>query len=583
MTCRRDEETAEAGAAKGCAGVPAGDAGTRGASCVAARAPREAEALGDVPRDVSPSACPGVPRARWVPPFALRADQELGYDEAVTRVTAALCFGIDLTLETTQEIMAELGHPEHSFRSVQVAGTNGKTSTSRYTAALLGGEGLRVGLYTSPHLVSYAERMEVGGRPVSEAVFARGVSWALAAWERVQARNAEMARLGCTEFELLTAAAMVVFAEAGVEVAVLEVGLGGRWDATSAVKTCGCCVTGIGLDHMKILGDTLGAIAGEKAAVIHAGSPCVLGPDAVRPAEVRDVMLARCAEQGVTPTIVAVEDAVGEGREGEGADSGPAGATRAGGLPQTHVRVTQWPGELGDELACDVEVCVRVGEGEALAGAPEGDLPRTGAPSAGADGRPAAGGRLVRASYLGVRLVAPSYQAANLGCALSLATALVGRPLGIETARRALASCPTPGRFEVVRRNPLVLLDACHNPQSAEAFARALVQVAPERAARPTLLFATLADKDYRGIVRVIAPLFERIVVTQSDSPRALLAEELAAEVRELCGTPEQGGPALTVIPDAGKALEALASEPFVCCGTITLIGEVKGLLLNER
>lgn len=531
MTCRRDAEGGEAFCeAERPAGAPSSQAQAQG--------------------------------TRWVPPFELRDGQGLGYDEAVERVTAALCFGIDLTLETTQEIMAELGHPERSFRSVQVAGTNGKTSTSRYTAALLAGEGLRVGLYTSPHLVSYAERMEVGGRPVSEAAFARGVSWALAAWERVQARNAEMARLGCTEFELLTAAAMAVFAEAGVEVAVLEVGLGGRWDATSAVKTCGCCVTGIGLDHMKILGDTLGAIAGEKAAVIHAGNPCVLGPDATRPAEVRDVMLARCAEQGVVPTIVVVEDEDGTGPAGEGA-KGPAGdGERADGLPQTRVRVTRRPGSLGDELACDVEVCVR----------------------AGADGE-------VRASYPGVWLVAPVYQAANLGCALTLATALLGRPLNVEVARAALASCPTPGRFEVVRRDPLALLDACHNPQSAQAFARALVQVFPERGARPTLLFATLADKDHRGIVRIIAPLFERIVVTQSDSPRALPAEELAAEVRELCGTPEQGergeqggqgqgDPVLTVIPDAKDALAMLAGEPLVCCGTITLIGQVKGLLL---
>ena len=498
---------------------------------------------------------------RWVPPFELRDDQLLGYDEAVARVTAALCFGIDLTLETTQEIMAELGHPERCYRCLQIAGTNGKTSTSRYTAALLRGEGLHVGLYTSPHLVSYAERMEVDGAPVSEAAFARGVSWALAAWERVQARNAEMGRLGCTEFELLTAAAIAVYAEAGVDAAVLEVGLGGRWDATSAVRTCGCCVTGIGLDHMKILGDTLGQIAGEKAAVIHAGNPCVLGPDAARPAEVLDVMLAQCAEQGVTPTIVAVDD--------------DEVLSVAAGLPRTHVQVAHRPEHLGDELALDVNVQVEVPGTPAGTG---GCTVATGARDADAElGAP----HLVDARYRDVRLVAPDYQAANVACALSVATAFFGRSLDADAARRALAACPTPGRFDVVRSEPLILLDACHNPQSAAAFARALQEVEPDKAARPTLLFATLADKDHRGIAQILAPLFDRIVVTQSDSPRALPATRLADEVRELCGAPEQGGPQLTVISDAGVALASLldADEPFICCGTITLIGQIKGLL----
>ena len=512
---------------------------------------------------------------RWVPPFALRDDQALGFDEAVERVTAALCFGIDLTLETTQEIMAELGHPERCYRCLQIAGTNGKTSTSRYTAALLRGEGLRVGLYTSPHLVSYAERMEVDGAPVSEEAFARGVSWALAAWERVQARNAEMARLGCTEFELLTAAAMAVYAEAGVDVAVLEVGLGGRWDATSAVPTCGCCVTGIGLDHMKILGDTLGQIAGEKAAVIHAGNPCVLGPDAARPAEVLDVMLAQCADEGVTPTVVVVDD-----------DEVLPGAAD---LPRTSVRVTHRPDHLGDELALDVEVSVGVPGVPAGTGGRADAEDTRGDVEPGADDnaahvpcgsqRPSDAPRLVSARYENVCLVAPDYQAANVACALSLATAVLGRPLDVAAARAAIASCPTPGRFDVVRAEPLILLDACHNPQSAAAFARALQEVEPDKAARPTLLFATLADKDHRGIAQILAPLFERIVVTQSDSPRALSAEELAAEVGELCGGPGQGSPELTVISDAEQALRHVVDGPFICCGTITLIGQVKGLL----
>lgn len=505
----------------------------------------------DAPLAGAPDPAGGVAsggcRRRWEAPFELAQHQRLDFGQAIERVTAALCFGIDLTLETTREIMAELGHPERCYRCVQVAGTNGKTSTSRYTAALLAGEGLLCGLYTSPHLVSYVERVEVGGHPVSEEAFARGVSWALAAWERVRARNAEMARLGCTEFELLTAAATVIFAEAGVDVAVLEVGLGGRWDATSAVRTQGCCVTGIGLDHMRVLGDTLGQIAQEKAAVIHAGNPCVLGPDAVRPEEVAEVMLGRCAEQGVVPAVVCCSDE--EARRAE-----------ARGLPATRATVGHSPDALGDELSLSVEVH---------------------APACS------------RAVYDGIRMTAPVYQASNVGCALALATALMGRPLDPAAARRALRECPTPGRFEVVRTDPLVLLDACHNPQSARAFARALRQVAPERSQRPALLFAALSDKDHLGIARVIAPLFDEIVVTQSDSPRALPAEVLADEVRQVWDDSDdvrqagaswsEPGRSLTVIADLGAALEHLRARSFVCCGTITLIGQVKGMLLASE
>ena len=469
---------------------------------------------------------------RWAAPFSLAPGEELAFPDAIAQVKAALCFGIDLTLETTQEILAELGHPESSFASVQVAGTNGKTSTSRYAAALLAGEGLSVGLYTSPHLVSYVERVEVSGRPVSEGAFAEGVSYALAAWSHVQARNAEMARLGCTEFELLTAAAMVMFARAGVEVAVLEVGLGGRWDATTAVPTVACAVTGIGLDHTKILGDTLEAIASEKAAVIRPGNPCVLGTNAVRPQGVLDVMLDACDRACVTPTAVA--------------EAGCDMLADARALPAATYAVTSRPGHLGDVLRVDVRVNVTC-----------------------------AGGGRVHADYPGMAWVAPEYQAQNAACALALATAVLARPLDASRACASLAACRVPGRFEVVRESPLVLIDACHNPQSCEAFASALADAEPRREERPPVMLAALADKDHAGIARIVAPLFADVVVTQSDSPRALPADALASEVRAACAPDTR----VRVTHSVSEALALLGSEPFVCCGTITLIGQLKGML----
>ena len=156
---------------------------------------------------------------------------EISYEEALGIVHGALRFGICPLLETVVDMLAELGDPDLAFESLQVVGTNGKTSTSRYAAAILSGEGLRTALYTSPELVSYTERMEVGGCPVSEEAFAHGVSAARVAGERVNARRAAAGErpYDITEFDTLTVAAMVVFAEAGVDVAVLECGMGGRW------------------------------------------------------------------------------------------------------------------------------------------------------------------------------------------------------------------------------------------------------------------------------------------------------------------------------------------------------------------
>lgn len=169
-------------------------------------------------------------------------------------------------LETVVDMLDELERPDEYFDCIQVAGTNGKTSTTRFSAAILRGEGLKTALYTSPQLVRYPERMEVDGHVVSDEAFARGVSAAVEAGRRMNARRVAAGERAytITPFDLLTAAALVVFAEAAVDVAVLEVGMGGRWDATSATDPVAVAITGIGLDHTRILGDTLEAIAGEK-------------------------------------------------------------------------------------------------------------------------------------------------------------------------------------------------------------------------------------------------------------------------------------------------------------------------------
>ena len=274
------------------------------------------------------------------------------YDEALGILHSALRFGICPMLESVEDMLVELGNPDLAFKSVQIAGTNGKTSTARFTAAILRGEGLRAALYTSPELVSYTERMEVAGHPVSEEAFARGIVAAQEAGRRVNARRAAAGErpYDITEFDLLTVAACVVFAEAGVDVAVLECGMGGRWDATSAVKSIkSVAITGIGLDHMRILGDTLEKIAGEKAAIIKRGRTCVLGVGTATPDSMEDVFLDQCAREGVVPTLLRPEvlaDAAGEMHPG---------VPRAhDGLPHATYRVVEKPNRIGGSLVLDV-------------------------------------------------------------------------------------------------------------------------------------------------------------------------------------------------------------------------------------
>ena len=431
---------------------------------------------------------------------------EISYDEALAIVRGALRFGIEPLLETVEDMLAELGDPDLAFECVQIAGTNGKTSTSRYTAAILAGEGLRTALYTSPELVSYTERMEVAGAPVSEEAFAHGVSAAHVAGERVNARRAEqgLRPYDITEFDTLTVAAMVVFAEAGVDVAVLECGMGGRWDATSAAKSIRTvAVTGIGLDHMRILGDTLEEIAGEKAAIIKSGRTCVLGAGTAEPKSVDEVFLARCAEVSVTPV-------------------------------RPNFEVTKRPHRLGAPLELDVAT------------------PRT--------------------TYAELAALKPAYQAQNIACAVALCEEYLRRALDPDALFTSVVQCPTPGRFQLLRPEPPLLIDACHNPQSVEVFLSALEDVMPQGEPRPLLLAAVLADKDVRGIVDLLARAFPRVAVTQTSSPRALSASELA----ELFA--ESGAEVVGTYPTVEAATSALCGESCVACGSITLAGELAAL-----
>lgn len=410
----------------------------------------------------------------------------LSYNEAVSRLRHALKFGIDPSLEPIRAMCRELGQPQQFYSSIQVAGSNGKSSTSRMTAALLKAHGRKTGLYTSPHLVRYPERIEVDGKVVSDRLFADGIQAAVEAAAR--------AGVEATEFELLTAAALWIFHKERVDVAVLECGLGGRWDATTVVDPRVAVITGIALEHTKILGDTVEKIAAEKAAIIKPDTTAVLAADLAA----REVFEQRAQSVGA--------------------------------------RIVQVNPHTSDDFEAALE-------------------------------------------HL------PMYQRANAATALTAAGVILGSKLDKDACMRALGQVVVPGRFEVLREKPLLMIDAAHNPQSAQVLARELAQrfvvaTAPPALAQaqqgagrkpiPTLLLGVLADKDVRGVVEALVPLFKDVVVTASQSPRAISARHLASIVEDVSGKPPR------IAPTIAEALDLLGDTPTLATGSITVAGEVK-------
>lgn len=237
----------------------------------------------------------------------------MNFDESVSYLLSLghETVAIKLGLENVQRLLARLDDPHASFASVQIAGTNGKGSTATMLEAVCRAAGLRAGLYTSPHLISITERIRVGDREISRDDFARFASEVRAASEDVERESGALP----TFFEQVTANALVAFREARVRLAILETGLGGRLDATSAALATTVAITPVALDHQEYLGTTLAEIAAEKAAIIRPGVRVVVAP---QEREAEEVIMRRCRERGVEPRRstgeVEVEGECDEGR-----------------------------------------------------------------------------------------------------------------------------------------------------------------------------------------------------------------------------------------------------------------------------
>jgi dihydrofolate synthase/folylpolyglutamate synthase len=328
-----------------------------------------------------------------------------------------------------RRLMTALGHPERQFKSIHIVGTNGKSSTARMTAAILAHHGHKVGTYLSPHLVSYNERVRIGDSDLTPQQFADAIERALRAAQRVD--HGAPADDHVTQFELLTAAAYSELARQEVELAVIEAGLGGRYDATNVISSSVQVLTGVGLEHTRWLGSTITAIAREKLDVVQPGATLVLGPD-MHPEAL----------------LVAREIAAERGARIVQADSDPHAAV----------------GALG------------------------------------------------------------AFQRRNFAVARAAAKALLGE-LDEQAVVAAAADVRVPGRMQIVGREPLTLLDGAHNPDGIVALAESLSDIsgsALREDGRLVAVVSILDDKNAAAMLSTIAPIFDVIVLTASQSPRAL-------------------------------------------------------------
>ncbi|GGM22450.1 bifunctional folylpolyglutamate synthase/dihydrofolate synthase [Promicromonospora citrea] len=388
--------------------------------------------------------------------------------EAVRRelATRAPEFDIDPTMARVQRVLELLGDPHRAYRAVHVTGTNGKSSTARIVERLVREHGLRTGLFTSPHMTSFAERIAVDGEPLTEERFVE-VFEDVAPYIGVADRESQEAggpRLSF--FEVLTVMAFAAFADAPVDVAIVEVGMGGTWDSTNVVDAEVSVITPVALDHERWLGSTVEEIATEKAGIIKDGATTVL-------AEQSDAALE---------PILARAEAVGAHLVREG---------------------------------IDLEVV---------------------------DRRVAVGGQLVdlrTPAGVYTEIFVPlhgAHQAHNALLALAATEALIsgGRALGAQIVEAGFAGVEVPGRLELVRTSPTVLVDVAHNPAGAEALVGALEESFSLR--HVVAVVAVMADKDAEGLLSVLEPAVAEIVVTRNSSSRSAEPEDLAEVAREVFG-----------------------------------------------
>lgn len=419
---------------------------------------------------------------------------------------------LEPSLDRIRALCEVLGDPQRAFRSIHLTGTNGKTSTSRMVDTLLRALELRTGRFTSPHVQRMTERISIDGEPLDDEAFVRAFNDVAPYLELVDLDQPHPLSF----FETVVGMAYAAFADAPVDVAVVEVGMGGSWDATNVIDADVAVLLPVAVDHTRYLGDTAAAIAREKVGIIKEGATVVV---AAQTDEVATIVAERVREVGAQAVVQDV----------------------------------------------DFGVVSRL---------------------------PAVGGQVVtlqglRARYDEVFLpLFGAHQAQNAAVALATVEAFAGdRPLSDEVVREAFAQVTSPGRLEVVRRSPTIVLDAAHNPHGAEATAAALddsFQLHPLVG-----VVGLMGDKDAEGLLAAFEPHLAHVVVTQNAADRAMPVDDLARVAVEVFGEDR-----VTVAPrladaidqaaalaEAGEVVSSMGSGGVLVTGSVVTVGEARTLL----
>lgn len=445
-----------------------------------------------------------------------------------------------LKLDRMRQLLARLGQPDAGMKIVHVAGTKGKGSTSAMIAAMLTAAGYRTGMFASPHLERIEERFLVDGQPCTAdelvALIAR-VRAEVRVMDELAANEGDAAG-GPTYFEITTAMALLHFVERAADAVVLEVGLGGRLDSTNVCHPAVSVVTSISFDHTKQLGNTLAAIAREKAGIIKPGVPVVCGVVDTEPQQV----IADVAREHGCRLIQAGREFEFRYRTrslGGGGDDSPR-HPHPGPLPEGEgAELHLHRGFLNEAEEAQRRNSER-NSGDPGANNPGGEVNSSVSPSphlpvslssSTVDFEYLVAGQELRLENIRLAMRG-AHQAANAAIALAAVAELrhQGWCISSDAMRLGLSGAVLPGRVEILSERPLIVLDTAHNPASARALVSALAELLPSD--RNTLILSVSSDKDVPAIIRELLPPFDRILVTQyQDNPRAVAADKLASQV----------------------------------------------------
>ena len=422
--------------------------------------------------------------------------KNMTYEEALDFLQTKSEPGSILELETITYLLEELGSPHLNQRFIHIAGTSGKGSTCAFLSSILSASGYKTGLYISPVVLNFNERIQVNGVQISNDELARLVSSIAGAVGRIVSRNCRRP----TFFELTTALAFLYFRERRCDIAVLETGLGGRLDATNVIKTpLVAAITNIGLDHTEVLGDTIAQITEQKAGIIKENGTVVLYAQSET---VYKIVSDSCRRNAASLKIAPLDTA----------------------------EITRFSLDgLSFQYGCFSDL----------------ELTLTG-----------------------------SYQVKNAAMAVTIAETLMDKGLNINAAsiKKGLKSARWPGRFEVMQKNPVVIVDGAHNPQKTEALMESLKALFPLK--KISFVVGILSDKDFRSVLHLAAPQAKRFYTISPPIDRAFDAFDLAAEITNITNLPVSAHASIRSALD--RALEDALPEDIICIfGSLYQVGEV--------